>query len=143
MEKDKQIDILAIGDIATDVFIKIKEAEAKCDVDGEHCKLCLNYGGKIPYESAEVCPATGNSSNVAICSSRIGLKSALMANIGDDQNGIECLDKLKKENVDTNFIKKKNQHKSYADLYWFLLNFLGATFPRNCFAVSCFVRKNI
>lgn len=115
-----KIDILAIGDIATDVFIKIKEAEAKCDVDGEHCKLCLNYGGKIPYESAEVCLATGNSSNVAICVNRLGLKSALMANIGDDQNGIDCLNKLKKENVDTNFIKKEiGKTTNYHYVLWY------------------------
>lgn len=104
----KQVDILAIGDIVTDVFIKIKEAEAVCDLHGEHCKLCLNYGGKIPYESAQVCYATGNSSNVAIAASRLGVKSALMTNIGDDQNGIDCLDVLKKENVDTYCVKKEN-----------------------------------
>lgn len=115
-----KIDILAIGDIATDVFIKINEAEAKCDVDGEHCKLCLNYGGKIPYESAEVCLATGNSSNVAICANRLGLKSALMANIGDDQNGIDCLNKIKKENVDTNFIKKEiGKTTNYHYVLWY------------------------
>lgn len=116
----KNIDILAIGDIATDVFIKIKEAEAKCDIDGEHCKLCLNYGGKIPYESAEVCPATGNSSNVAICTSRLGLKTALMANIGDDQDGIDCLDVLKKEKIDTSFIKKEvGKQTNYHYVLWY------------------------
>jgi ribokinase len=31
-----------------------------------------------------------------------------MTNIGDDQNGITCLDVLKKENVDTTFIKREN-----------------------------------
>lgn len=116
----KNIDILTIGDISTDVFIKIKDAEAKCDVDGEHCKLCLSYGGKIPYESALVCPATGNSSNVAICLSRLGLRSALMANIGDDANGIDCLNKLKKENVNIDFIKKEqNKSTNYHYVLWY------------------------
>ena len=116
----KNIDILTIGDIATDVFIKIKEAESKCDIDGERCKLCLNYGGKVPYESAEICPATGNSSNVAICLSRLGLKSALMTNIGDDQNGIDCLDKLKKENIDITFIKKESgKPTNYHYVLWY------------------------
>lgn len=120
MDEYKKIDILAIGDIAIDVFIKIKEAEAKCDVSGEHCKLCLSYGGKIPYESAEVCPATGNSSNVAICASRLGLKTILMTNIGDDQYGIDCLDKLKKENVDTTFIKKESgKPTNYHYVLWY------------------------
>jgi sugar/nucleoside kinase (ribokinase family) len=103
----KQIDILAIGDIATDAFIKIKDAEAVCDTNGDHCKLCLTYAGKIPYESVEVCNATGNSSNAAISFSRLGLSSALMSNIGDDQYGSDCIEILQKENVDTNFIKKE------------------------------------
>lgn len=104
----KKIDILAIGDVATDIFIKIKDAEAVCDIHGGHCKLCLNYGGKIPYESVEVCHATGNSANVAISTSRLGLNSILLANIGNDQAGNDCLDILKKENVDITLVKKED-----------------------------------
>lgn len=115
-----KIDILAIGDIATDVFIKITEAEAKCDIGGGHCKLCLNYGGKIPYESSKICHAVGNSSNFIIGASRLGLKSVLMANIGDDQNGIDCLKKLKEENIDTTFIKiEKDKLTSYHYVLWY------------------------
>jgi len=120
MDKNKHLDLLAIGDIAVDVFIKINDAEASCDLEGEHCKLCLNYGGKIPYESTEVCPATGNSSNVAICASRLGLKSALMTNIGGDKNGTDCLDKLKKENVDTFCVKtESDKPTNYHYVLWY------------------------
>lgn len=116
----KNIDLLAIGDIAVDVFIKINDAEASCDLDGEHCKLCLDYGGKIPYESAEICLATGNSSNVAICASRLGLKSALMTNIGGDKNGIDCLNKLKEENIDTCCIKTEaDKPTNYHYVLWY------------------------
>ena len=101
MENDKQIDILAIGDIATEPFIKINDAEAKCDKDKEHCKLCLNYGGKIPYESAVVCHAVGNSSNVAVCASRLGLNSYLVSYVGNDNTGKENIEQLNKENVHT------------------------------------------
>lgn len=116
----KQIDILAVGDLAVDVFIKIKDAEAKCDINGDHCKLCLNYGGKIPYESAEVCYATGNSSNVAISASRLGLRAGLMANIGSDKNGQDSIEKLKEEKVDTTFIKiETNKLTNYHYVLWF------------------------
>lgn len=115
-----KIDILAIGDIATDVFIKITEAETKCDIHGDHCKLCLNYGGKIPYESAKICHAVGNSSNFAIGTSRLGITSALMANMGDDKDGADCLDILKKEKVDTNFIKiESGKPSNYHYVLWY------------------------
>lgn len=122
MEKEnfKQLDILAVGDLAVDVFIKIKDAEEKCDANGGHCKLCLNYGGKIPYESAEVCYATGNSSNVAISASRLGLKTGLMTNIGSDKNGESSVEELKKENVDVNFIKiEADKPTNYHYVLWF------------------------
>lgn len=116
----KQLDILSIGDIATDVFIKIKEAEEVCGSDGNDCKLCLDFGAKIPYESVDTCHAVGNSSNVAISLSRLGLSSGLMTNIGDDQNGKDCRDVLKKENVDINFIKKEeNKITSNHYVLWY------------------------
>ena len=120
MDNYKQNDILAIGDTAVDVFIKIKNAETKCDKDGNYCKLCFDYGGKIPYESVETCYAVGNSSNVAISASRLGLKSALMTNMGDDENGTDCLDILKKENVDTTFIKRElGKTTNYHYVLWY------------------------
>lgn len=104
MDKDKQIDILAIGDIATEPFIKINDAEAKCDLEGEHCKLCLSFGGKIPYESAEICRAVGNSSNVAIAASRLGLNSYLASYVGNDDSGKGNIEELAKENVHTDYV---------------------------------------
>ena len=114
-----KIDILAIGDIAAEPFIKIKDndAEETCSpVDG-HCKLCLNFGGKIPYESNKICHAVGNSSNFAIGTSRLGLNSALMTNLGNDEDGNECLDVLKKENIDTShFINRNPRNWTYTNL---------------------------
>ena len=104
MDKDKQIDILTIGDIATEPFIKISDAEAICDLEGEHCKLCLSFGGKIPYQSAEICRAVGNSSNVAVASSRLGLNAYLVSYIGNDTSGKEDIEQLHKENVHTDYI---------------------------------------
>lgn len=101
----KQIDILAIGDIAAEPFIKIKEAETEYDKQDDDWKLCLDYGGKIPYESAEVCYAVGNSSNVAIATSRLGLKSCLVSYIGNDSVGKADIEKLNTENVCTDYIK--------------------------------------
>ena len=98
------IDILAIGDIASEPFIKIKDAEASCDLEGQHCKLCINFGGKIPYESAEVCHAVGNSPNVAVATSRLGLSTYLVSYIGDDNTGKENLEQLKKENINTDYV---------------------------------------
>lgn len=102
---EKQIDFLAIGDIATEPFIKIVDAEANCDLQGEHCKICFRFGEKVPYESAEVCNAVGNSPNVAVGVSRLGISSALISYIGDDMIGKQNIESLMKDGVNVDYMK--------------------------------------
>jgi ribokinase len=102
---ENQIDFLAIGDIVTEPFIRITDAEASCDLDQENCKLCFRFGDKVPYESAEICHAVGNSPNAAVSASRLGVKSYLMAYMGDDQIGKENLASLEKDNVHADYVK--------------------------------------
>ena len=65
-QDNKQVDILAIGDIVIDAFIKLKDAEVNCKLDHENCELCVRYGDKVPYESVEICYAVGNSANASV-----------------------------------------------------------------------------
>src|SRR3989344_4673207 len=108
-------DIIAIGDITTDAFIRIKDAAVNCDINNEHCMLCMRFGDKIPYEEVYIVPAVGNSPNAAVSASRLGLKSAIVTNVGGDEAGREALDKLTSEHVGTEFVathktKKTNYH---------------------------------
>ncbi len=112
---EEQIDIISIGDIVTEPFIKIKDAEAYCDLDQENCKLSLRFGDKVPYESVEICKAVGNSANAAVSAARLGLKSYLLSYIGDDQIGKENLQELQKNGVHTDLMQtipgmKSNYH---------------------------------
>ena len=88
---DKQIDFLAIGDLVVDDFIRIKDAEATCDLDQENCKLCVRFGDKVPFEFHEIIYAVGNSANAAVSASRLGLNSALSGVVGNDNYGKECM----------------------------------------------------
>lgn len=115
---NEQIDFLAIGDVVTDVFIKIQDAQVTCDIDDHNCKLSMRFGDKIPYESAEEIRAVGNSSNAAVSAARLGIKSALMANVGKDFHGENCLSELKKNGVVTDFVKA---HEGIATNYHYVL----------------------
>ena len=116
----KKIDFLAIGDIVIDAFIKIKDAHVHCKVDTEACELCLSFGDKVPYESLHVIPAVGNSPNAAVAASRLGLSTALMTNIGGDQNGKDCLAVLEKEKIDTTFVKiDSDKITNYHYVLWY------------------------
>jgi len=115
-----KIEFLAIGDIVIDAFIKLKDAHVHCNIDREGCELCMRFGDKIPYDYVNVISAVGNSPNAAVSAARLGLKSALLSNIGNDENGKDCLASLKKDNVSRKYIsiekdKKTNYH--YVLLY--------------------------
>ncbi|MCX6751680.1 MAG: carbohydrate kinase family protein [Candidatus Nomurabacteria bacterium] len=116
----KKIDFLAIGDIVTDCFIKIKDAHVHCKIDTDTCELCFRFGDKVPYESVTVVPAVGNSPNAAVAAARLGLSTALMTNIGNDQNGKDCLAVLEKENIDTTLVKTEtNKLTNYHYVLWY------------------------
>jgi len=113
----QQYDFIAIGDITIDAFIKLSEEDAKITVDPKtgKKKLEMDFGGKLPYEDVTIVNAVGNSANAAVSAYRLGLRSALVANLGHDRNGKDCLDAMRNEGVDTDFIKihegkKTNYH---------------------------------
>jgi len=101
----KKIDFLAIGDIVTDTFIKLKDAHIHCKINTDSCELCMNFGDKIPYDSLYVIHAVGNSPNAAVSAARLGLNTGLVTHIGSDQNGKDCLEVLKKEGIVTSYVK--------------------------------------
>ena len=117
---DKKIDFLAIGDVVAEPFIKITDAEANCDLQGEHCKICFRFGEKVPYESAEICYAVGNSSNVAVGVSKLGFSSTLVSYVGDDYVGKQNIESLMKDNVNIDFIKiVPGMESNYHFVLWY------------------------
>ncbi len=117
---ETQIDFLAIGDIVTDAFIRLKDAEATCDLDHENCKLCVRFGDKVPYESMTEIRAVGNSANAAVAAARLGVKSSLLTHLGKDLNGENCIAELKKNGVDTHYVYAHEGMKTnYHYVLWY------------------------
>jgi sugar/nucleoside kinase (ribokinase family) len=75
-----------------------------CDINDENCMLCVKFGQKIPFESATEVLAVGNGPNAAVAVARLGLQSALVAHVGGDQNGKNCLQALKERGVAGEYI---------------------------------------
>jgi sugar/nucleoside kinase (ribokinase family) len=115
VNNEQQVDFLAIGDTVIDAFIKLKQAEISGTPDTPGYKICMPFADKVPYEDVFVINAVGNAANAAVAASRLGLNSSLLSNLGDDKEGQDCLDSLKKDGVDTSLIKinagiKTNYH---------------------------------
>jgi ribokinase len=116
--ENEQMDFLAIGDIVTDAFIRIKDAEVKKCVNHARQELCLSFGDKVAYESMQEVRGVGNSANAAVAAARLGMKSGLIAHVGNDQNGKNCIDELTQNKVDTHFI---HQHDGIPTNYHYVL----------------------
>ncbi|MCX6712854.1 MAG: carbohydrate kinase family protein [Candidatus Vogelbacteria bacterium] len=114
--KTPNFDLVCIGDIVVDDFIRLKEARIEKARDGSNRQeLCLSFGEKLPYESELLVPAVGNSPNAATAGARLGLETALVTNLGRDEHGRMCLAKLRENGVDTGFVRahpglKTNNH---------------------------------
>ncbi|MFA5132057.1 MAG: carbohydrate kinase family protein [Candidatus Paceibacterota bacterium] len=114
---EKTYDLIAIGDTVVDVFIKLNVGHVQETANG--AELCLPYGAKVPYESATPVPAVGNSANAAVSASRLGLSSALIAFVGKDEHGEECLTRLKEENVGVEFMsQEEGKSTNYHYVLW-------------------------
>ncbi len=112
-------DFIAIGDIVTDAFIKLKNAEVSTKADGERM-LSMTFGDKIPYESVEIVPAVGNSANAAVAAARLGLNSALIAHLGGDIQGKEAMAALEANSVDVKYMKIHDDKKTnYHYVLWY------------------------
>ncbi|RYF29617.1 MAG: carbohydrate kinase family protein [Chloroflexi bacterium] len=117
---DKAPLILSIGDIVTDAFVKLRDDQAEVYVDEKGVKrISMEFGSKLPYERVDIVQAVGNSANAAVSFSRLGLRSGLMAFIGDDQAGKDSLTYLASEKVltDTVSVQKLASNYHYALRY--------------------------
>lgn len=121
---EQQLDFVGIGDTVVDAFIHLKDEEAHVDkghhVDEHTKEICMAFGTKIPYDFVKVVYAVGNSANACVSASRLGLKSALITNLGNDDDGRKCLESLTKDGVNTGYIKQHDTIKTnYHYVLWY------------------------
>lgn len=103
---NKELDIISIGDVTIDHFIIFHDAVVNCEIKPEICQLCINYADKLPVDRY-ITTVAGNAANNAIGSSRLGLKTAIYAVVGNDEAGRRIKDKLLDEGVDAKYLDVK------------------------------------
>jgi ribokinase len=119
-ETNAKIDFLAVGDTVIDAFIRLNNAEETMDINHHQRKICMNFADKVPYEFVEILPAVGNSANAAVSAARLGLSSAILTNVGEDQYGQDCIDSFKRDYVRTDFVKiNEGKKTNYHYVLWF------------------------
>ncbi len=118
----QQYDFVAIGDLVVDAFIELNkdEADVSIDLDTGRKTLHMKFGEKIPYNDVTVVNAVGNSPNASVSAHRLGLQSALIASVGHDRYGTDCIDTLRSEGVHTEYVKI---HEGKSTNYHYVLRY--------------------
>ncbi len=115
----KRPSVLAIGDIFTDAFIRLRDDSARIDTDEDGTKrLSLPYGSKPAYDHVDIVKSVGPSPNASVSMSRLGIDASLLAWVGDDQPGKEALEHLVEEGVGTSHMVTQAGVKTS---YWYVL----------------------
>ena len=114
-------DLITIGDIKLDTFVVLENASVHCELKMPECKLCLDYGKKIPVKIVDS-QIAGSAPNVAVGLARMGRKTAVVSVMGQDSTSKLALEVMKNERVDTRFIKLSPKSESSFSV---VLNYKG------------------
>jgi ribokinase len=116
----EQPDVIAIGDIVTDAFIKLIDDQAVTYQNDDGKWLAMKFGTKLPYDHAEILEAVGNAANAAVAFARLGLNTAFVTNVGDDQHGRDMIASLHKDDIDTRFVRiNHGKVSNYHYVLWY------------------------
>jgi len=99
-------DIITFGSGVVDVFVNTNISEK-----GKF--MCYEVGSKILLKNLRF-DIGGGGTNTAVAFSRLGLKTAWIGNVGDDNNGKEILKLIKKEKIKFLGKIKKNTVSGYS-----------------------------
>ncbi len=100
--------LITVGDCVVDIFTFPEKADVHCQLHGKgkdsKCELCLAAADKVQSKGFAL-TFGGNAANVAVGSSRLGVKTAIYTHVGDDLFGKAVQENFKKEKVDTSLVK--------------------------------------
>jgi len=108
------VDVLCIGNATIDVFVLLKNLQ-KFSYDKFSNNISFPLGEKVPLDEHKLTMG-GNAANLSVALKRLGLNTALAAEIGSDEFSEKIVNTLKKENVDQAYIKKGNRQTPYFNI---------------------------
>ncbi len=115
-----EIEVLAIGDVVTDAFIKLLDDRASTYENEDGKFLAMPFGMKVPFDHAEVIEAVGNAANAAVSFAKLGINSGLISNVGGDSHGRDIIKALHDKKVDSRFvIINSNKTTNYHYVLWY------------------------
>jgi ribokinase len=118
---DKTFDAITVGNATVDLFFTIQDTNEHFRVNDETKELCIRQGDKVLIDNAKFLLG-GNASNVAVGLRRLGLNTAIFAEIGQDEFSEKIINGLIKEEVEVSWVIKSLHETSPFSV---ILNYKG------------------
>lgn len=100
----QNFDVISLGDVVTDDFIRLPEGPVRVRVDEDGRWLEIPLGEKLVIEDDRLPPTAGSAANAAVAMSRLGLRVGLASYLAHDQIGLDILSAMHGENVGTSVV---------------------------------------
>lgn len=114
-------DVICVGNAKIDTFLTLHEANNHLRFAEDSNELCIKFGEKISVDKSEILLG-GNAANVSVGTSRLGLNTALVAEIGADEFAKKIINILSEEKVNTSHVRQKEEQQSSFST---IINFKG------------------
>lgn len=109
----EEYDLISVGDTTTDVFIRLNDASVLKRPKKRGDALCVRFADKIAVADVKGIDGVGNAANVAVGSSRLGLKTGIWTILGNDDNADRiATDVFEKEKVDQICASRDKKHRT-------------------------------
>lgn len=100
----QNFDVVNLGDVVTDEFIRLPDGPVRVRVDETGRWLEIPLGTKLVITDDEPPPTAGSAANAAVAMSRLGLRVGLATYLAHDQIGLDILSAMHGENVGTSVV---------------------------------------
>ena len=96
-------DVIVVGRATIDAFLTIDENNKHFGVDLKKRQLCVRFGDKALVDKVDFLPG-GNAANVGVGLSRLGLRAAVAAEVGEDDFAKRVIVNLESEKTDSSLV---------------------------------------
>lgn len=118
----QNFDVVSLGDVVTDEFIRLPEGRVRVVADDHGRWLQLPLGEKLIVGDDAQPAAGGSAANAAVAMSRLGLRVGLASYLAHDQIGLDILSAMRGEGVGTDLVHVDSPNHTVRN---FVLSFGG------------------
>lgn len=117
---NRHYQVITVGESTIDAFMTIHDVRRACRIDEEKKDLCFKFGEKIDVDRYDFAIG-GNATNVAVGLSRLGIKTTLCTEIGDDEFSLKIRNVLANEHIERLLIRQISGPSNFS----VVINFKG------------------